>query len=398
MREGNFELAGLMGREIHGRAVGIVGTGEIGAVVAKILAGFDAKVLAHDPRENPAVTAAGGRYVPLETLLAEAEIVTLHCPLTPATRHLIRKDRLALMRDGALLVNTGRGALIDAREVVDALKSGKLGGVALDVYEEEEGLFGRDHSGDIIADDVFARLLTFPNVVITGHQAYFTEPALRAIAETTVDNVRRWAAASRRARGTRIVAPRRRRDADFRKRTVTEITASSFVPSADQAAGHQGVLTYRISGSEQTFPPASASASMRPAGPTADFLVRAPRAGTLIGRCPATAIDSNPERRACASAPKGSPCRSARGRRSSRSESRPGRRPRADLRLARHRPRRTAAATEAPDARAAHQGPRRASREATAPSPGEARAGQDEGPGTSIARPRSTGGLNFSCG
>jgi len=193
VREGNFELAGLMGREIHGRAVGVVGTGEIGAVVARILAGFDAKVLAYDPRENPAVTAAGGRYVPLETLLAEAEIVTLHCPLTPATRHLIRKERLAAMRDGALLINTGRGALIDARDVVEALKNGKLGGVALDVYEEEEGLFGRDHSADIIADDVFARLLTFPNVVITGHQAYFTEPALRAIAETTVDNVGRWA-------------------------------------------------------------------------------------------------------------------------------------------------------------------------------------------------------------
>ena len=192
VREGNLALDGLLGREIHGRAVGVVGTGEIGAVVAKILAGFDARVLAHDPRENPAVTAAGGRYVPLETLLAEAEIVTLHCPLTPATHHLIRKDRLALMRDGALLVNTGRGALIDARDVIAALKDGKLGGVALDVYEEEDSLFGRDHSGEIIADDVFARLLTFPNVVITGHQAYFTEPALRAIAETTVDNVRRW--------------------------------------------------------------------------------------------------------------------------------------------------------------------------------------------------------------
>ena len=193
VREGNFALDGLMGREIHGRAVGIIGTGEIGAVVARILGGFEAKVLAHDPRENPAVTALGGRYVPLETLLAEAEIVTLHCPLTPATRHLIRNDRLALMRDGALLVNTGRGALIDAKDVVDALKSGKLGGVALDVYEEEDQLFGRDHSGEIIADDIFARLLTFPNVIITGHQAYFTAPALRAIAETTVDNVRRWA-------------------------------------------------------------------------------------------------------------------------------------------------------------------------------------------------------------
>jgi D-lactate dehydrogenase len=194
VREGNFELDGLMGREVHGRAVGVVGTGEIGAVVARILAaGFGARVLAYDPRENPVVTAAGGRYVPLDALLAEAEIVTLHCPLTPDTRHLIRKDRLARMRDGALLVNTGRGALIEARDVIEALKSGKLGGVALDVYEEEDGLFGRDHSGDIIADDVFARLLTFPNVVITGHQAYFTEPALRAIAETTVDNVRRWA-------------------------------------------------------------------------------------------------------------------------------------------------------------------------------------------------------------
>ena len=194
VREGNFALDGLIGREIRGRAVGIVGTGAIGAVVAKIFAGFDAQVLAYDPRVNEAVTAVGGRYVPLETLLAEAEIVTLHCPLTPETRHLIRRERLAAMRDGALLVNTGRGALIDASAVIDALKTGKLGGVALDVYEEEDGLFGRDHSGEIIADDVFARLLTFPNVVITGHQAYFTEPALRAIAETTVDNVRRWIA------------------------------------------------------------------------------------------------------------------------------------------------------------------------------------------------------------
>ena len=192
VREGNFALDGLLGREIHGRTVGIVGTGAIGAAVARILAGFDARLLAYDPRANPAVEALGARYVPLETLLAEAEIVTLHCPLTPDTRHLIRRDRLALMRDGTLLVNTGRGGLIDSRAVIDALKSGKLGGVALDVYEEEEGLFFRDHSSHIIADDVFARLLTFPNVIVTGHQAFFTEPALRAIADTTVDNVRRF--------------------------------------------------------------------------------------------------------------------------------------------------------------------------------------------------------------
>ena len=208
VREGNFALDGLMGRELHGRTVGVVGTGEIGAVVAKILAaGFGARVLAHDPRENPAVTAVGGRYVPLPALLAESEIVTLHCPLTPDTRHLIRNERLALMRDGALLINTGRGALTDARDLVDALKSGKLGGVALDVYEEEDNLFGRDHSGEIIADDIFARLLTFPNVVITGHQAYFTEPALRAIAETTVDNVRRWARGEPAVREVRGSAP-----------------------------------------------------------------------------------------------------------------------------------------------------------------------------------------------
>jgi D-lactate dehydrogenase len=192
VREGNFALDGLLGREIHGRTVGVIGTGAIGAAVARILAGFDARLLAFDPRPNPVVEALGARFVPLETLLAEADIVSLHCPLTPETHHLIRRDRLALMRDGTLLVNTGRGGLIDARDMIDALKSGKLGGVALDVYEEEEGLFFRDHSSHIIADDVFARLLTFPNVIVTGHQGFFTEPALRAIAGTTVDNVRRF--------------------------------------------------------------------------------------------------------------------------------------------------------------------------------------------------------------
>jgi D-lactate dehydrogenase len=192
VREGNFALDGLLGREIHGRTVGVIGTGAIGAAVARILAGFEARLLAFDPRPNPVVEALGARFVPLETLLADAEIVSLHCPLTPETHHLIRRDRLALMRDGTLLVNTGRGGLIDARDMIDALKSGKLGGVALDVYEEEEGLFFRDHSSHIITDDVFARLLTFPNVIVTGHQGFFTEPALRAIADTTVDNVRRF--------------------------------------------------------------------------------------------------------------------------------------------------------------------------------------------------------------
>ena len=195
MREGNFALDGLMGREIRGRAVGIVGTGAIGAVVAKIFAGFDAQVLAYDPRVNEAVTAVGGRYVPLETLLAEAEIVTLHCPLTPETRHLIRTR--APGRDARRRAAGEHGpGRADRRARGDrcAEERASWAASALDVYEEEDGLFGRDHSGEIIADDVFARLLTFPNVVITGHQAYFTEPALRAIAETTVDNVRRWIA------------------------------------------------------------------------------------------------------------------------------------------------------------------------------------------------------------
>jgi D-lactate dehydrogenase len=192
VRDGNFALDGLMGREIYGRSVGIVGTGAIGASVARILAGFEAKLLAYDPRPNAAVLALGAAYVPLETLLAEAEIVTLHCPLTPDTLHLICRDRLAGMRDGALLVNTSRGGLINARDMIEALKTRKLGGVALDVYEEEEGLFFRDHSSEIIADDVFARLLTFPNVLVTGHQGFFTEPAMLAIAQTTVENLGRF--------------------------------------------------------------------------------------------------------------------------------------------------------------------------------------------------------------
>jgi D-lactate dehydrogenase len=192
VREGNFALDGLMGREIHGRAVGIVGTGAIGAAVARILAGFEARLLAYDPRPNPAVSALGAEYVPLDDLLRRSEIVTLHCPLTPDTHHLIGGARLASMQPGALLINTGRGALIDARALIEALKTGQVGGVALDVYEEEDGLFFRDHSGDIIADDVFARLLTFPNVLVTGHQGFFTEPALHAIAATTLDNLRRF--------------------------------------------------------------------------------------------------------------------------------------------------------------------------------------------------------------
>lgn len=189
VREGNFSLEGLLGSELCGRAVGIVGTGKIGSVLARALSGFGVTLLATDIQPNADCVALGVRYVALEELLRASDIVTLHCPLSPESRHMIDGPRLALMRAGALLVNTSRGALVDTSAVIGALKSKHLGGVAIDVYEEEESLFFEDHSADILQDDTFARLLTFPNVVVTGHQAFFTENALRDIARTTIDNV-----------------------------------------------------------------------------------------------------------------------------------------------------------------------------------------------------------------
>ncbi len=186
VREGNFSLEGLLGFELHGRTIGVVGTGRIGETMIRLLSGFGAKLLASDPVQSSACLALGASYVPLPELLAASDVVTLHCPLTPETRHLIGNEALAGMKRGALLVNTGRGALVDATAVIRALKEGRLGGLALDVYEEEEKLFFEDHSGEVLQDDVFARLLTFPNVVITGHEAFFTEEALTAIARTTL--------------------------------------------------------------------------------------------------------------------------------------------------------------------------------------------------------------------
>ncbi|MET0397084.1 MAG: 2-hydroxyacid dehydrogenase [Longimicrobiaceae bacterium] len=189
VREGNFSLDGLLGFDLHGRTVGVVGTGKIGEVFARMMAGFGCRLLAADPYPRPEVAALGVRYVPLDTLFAEADVVALHCPLTPETHHVVDAAALARMKDGVMLVNTGRGALVDTRAVIDALKRGKIGALGLDVYEEEAELFFEDHSGDVIADDVFARLLTFPNVLVTAHQGFFTEEALRAIAETTLANV-----------------------------------------------------------------------------------------------------------------------------------------------------------------------------------------------------------------
>ena len=189
VREGNFSLDGLLGFDLRSRRVGIIGTGKIGMIVARILRGFGCSLRAYDPYPADEVRDLGVRYVDLDTLLEECDVVTLHCPLTPETHHLLDADAFAKMKRGAMLVNTSRGGLVDAPALVEALKSGQVGSVALDVYEEEGDLFFEDLSDTIIDDDVFARLLTFPNVLITAHQAFFTEEALRAIASTTVTNL-----------------------------------------------------------------------------------------------------------------------------------------------------------------------------------------------------------------
>lgn len=189
VREGNFALDGLLGFDLHGKTVGVVGTGKIGTVVLRILAGFGCRLLAHDPYPSAECEALGARYAPLDELFAESDIVTLHCPLTPGTNHLVDADLLARAKQGLMLINTGRGSLVDTRAVIGALKSGALGSLGLDVYEEEADLFFEDLSDEVLTDDVFARLLTFPNVLITGHQGFFTREALSGIAETTIANV-----------------------------------------------------------------------------------------------------------------------------------------------------------------------------------------------------------------
>ena len=190
VREDNFSLDGLVGRDLHGKTVGVIGTGRIGALVAKAFRlGFGCDVVAHDVYRNPELEKIGVRYVELEDLLRNADIVCLHCPLSPQTRHLINEKTLALAKPGFLLVNTGRGALVDTKALLDALKSGKGGGAAMDVYAQEGDLFFEDLSNEVVQDDVFQRLLTFPNVIVTGHQAFFTREALAAIAQTTLQNI-----------------------------------------------------------------------------------------------------------------------------------------------------------------------------------------------------------------
>ena len=189
VREGNFALDGLLGFDMHGRTVGIIGTGKIGTVVAHILSGFGCRILAYDVAVNPECADLGVHYRSLEELWAQSDIVSLHAPLTGDTRHMVDAAAIALMKPGVMIINTGRGALVDAAALIDGLKSGHVGHVGLDVYEEEEQLFFRDLSAQVIQDDVFARLLTFPNVLVTAHQGFFTQEALRAISATTLANV-----------------------------------------------------------------------------------------------------------------------------------------------------------------------------------------------------------------
>ncbi len=189
VRDGNFSLERLIGFDLFGKTVGVVGTGKIGAVFCEIMLGFGCKVLAYDIAANAALQAKGVQYVPLTDLLAQSDIVSLHCPLTPETRHLVNPDSVKAMKPGAMLINTSRGGLVDSSAVIDALKSGQLGYLGIDVYEQEEKLFARDLSDTIIQDDLILQLMTFPNVLITAHQAYLTEEALREIARITLLNI-----------------------------------------------------------------------------------------------------------------------------------------------------------------------------------------------------------------
>lgn len=191
VRELNFSLQGLVGSDLNGKTVGIVGTGKIGRIVARILRGFGMVVVAYDPYPDGAWAAREGvTYVDAMTLASISDVISLHIPLSPETRHLIRRETIDCMKPGVILVNVSRGALIDTSALIDALKSGRIGGVALDVYEEEEGIFFEDLSCEVLQDDVLARLLTFPNVLVTAHQAFLTHEALGDIARTTGANLR----------------------------------------------------------------------------------------------------------------------------------------------------------------------------------------------------------------
>ena len=190
-RDGNFSIIGLMGFDMAGKVAGIIGAGRIGRIAAKILRGFDMEVLVYDPYPNEEFAAETSvKYVELDEIYHRASVISLHCPMNHATHHIINAESLAKMKDGVIIVNTGRGGLIDAKALIDSLKSGKVGAAGLDVYEEESEYFFEDFSTQILTDDVLARLLTFSNVLITSHQGFFTHEAVSNIAKTTLQNTR----------------------------------------------------------------------------------------------------------------------------------------------------------------------------------------------------------------
>jgi D-lactate dehydrogenase len=193
-REGNFELDGLMGFDLVGRTVAVIGTGKIGIIFARIMAGFGCELLGFDGHHSTEFEKLGGRYAEADEIVAEADIISLHCPLTPQTHHIVNARMLARVKRGALLINTSRGGLVDTEAVIEALKSGQLGGIAIDVYEQEASLFFKDLSSTVIPDDVIQRLVSFPNVIVTGHQAFFTREALGTILETTLRSISDFAA------------------------------------------------------------------------------------------------------------------------------------------------------------------------------------------------------------
>jgi D-lactate dehydrogenase len=189
VREGNFALEGLAGFDLHNRTVGVVGTGKIGLIFAEIMKGFGCNILGYDMYPHPKFANIGGKYVSLHELLSSSDVISLHCPLTPETHHLIGQKAIAQMKPGVTLINTSRGALVDTEAAIEGLKSRQIGALGMDVYEQEADLFFEDLSSKIIQDDVFERLLMFPNVIVTGHQAFFTTDALSNIAETTLSNI-----------------------------------------------------------------------------------------------------------------------------------------------------------------------------------------------------------------
>ena len=197
VRDDNFVLDGLLGFDLHGKTVGIVGTGKIGDCFAQIMQGFGCQLLAYDLKQSPVCQKIGVDYVSLERLLSQSDIVSLHCPLLPATHHLINRETLDQMKRGAMLINTSRGGLIDTPAAIAALKSGQLGHLGIDVYENEGGLFFQDLSDTVIQDDTFQLLQSFPNVMITAHQAFFTREALHNIATTTLSSIAAVAAGER---------------------------------------------------------------------------------------------------------------------------------------------------------------------------------------------------------